>query len=62
MKTAQRRELDRATLADVAIEAAIAEVDKLPLDERLFAARRLLERAQLRIADFLDGRTRETVA
>ena len=55
MSGGMRPELERATLADVAIRAAIAEVERLPPDERLRSARVLLERALARVVEFLDG-------
>ena len=55
MSGGRRRELDFATLADLAIDAAIAEVERMPPDERLASARVLLERARVRVVEFLDG-------
>ena len=55
MSAARRLELERATPAELAIDAAIAEVEKLPPDGRLTAAILLLEKARKRVADFLDG-------
>ena len=52
----RRARLDRNTPAELAIRAAVDEVEKMGADERLTRAVILLGEAREKVADYVDGR------
>lgn len=54
MNIPRRIQVDRMTLAELAIRNAIQEVEKLAADSRLTEAVVLLGKAQDKVADYID--------
>ena len=52
----RRARVDQYSPAEKSIHEAIQEVEKMPADERLTDAVRLLQEAQDKVADYVDGK------